>query len=54
MKVPIRSLSLEQCPGVRTLQKRQLGELVANLEVEGKVVDLKELDSDDDLSDERK
>ncbi len=54
MKVPIDSLSLEECLGVRTSQMRQLGELVVNLKVDWKVIDVKELDFDDDLNDENR
>lgn len=58
MNAPIDTLRLEQCCGVRTWQKRLLGELVVNLEVEGEVIDVSELDSyedgnsEDDDSDE--
>ncbi len=50
--VPIDGLSLEQCFGLGTQQKRRLGELVVDLDVDGEVIDVKELNSDDDRSDE--
>lgn len=44
----IDRLGFEGCLGLRTWQKKWLGELVGNLEIEGKVIDVKDLDSDDD------
>lgn len=52
INMPIDRLSLEQCRGVRIWQQRQLGELVVDLEVEGEVIDVRELDSDDGRCDE--
>lgn len=52
INMPIDRLSPEQCRGVRIWQQRQLGELVVDLEVEGDVIDVRELDSDDGMCDE--
>lgn len=49
MNGPIHELSLEDCRGVRTEQKRQLGEVVVDLLVDGDTVDVMELNSEDDL-----
>lgn len=52
MNMPIDRLSLEQCRGVHIWQQRQLGELVVDLEVEGEVIDVRELDFYDGMYDE--
>jgi hypothetical protein len=53
MNAPIDSVILSDCRGVRSsYQKRRLGEVVANLEIDGEGIDATELGETDDYSDE--
>ncbi|KAF9454343.1 hypothetical protein P691DRAFT_717836 [Macrolepiota fuliginosa MF-IS2] len=50
MNAPIHKLLLEGCAGIRTAQKRLLGEVVVDLEVDGERIEVGELRSGDEDS----
>ncbi len=52
MKAPIDTLGFHMRPRLQSSQMRQVGKLVVNLEFEGKVVDVEDLESEGDFSDQ--
>lgn len=52
MNAPIHELVLDGCIGLRAAQKRRLGEVVVDLQIDGENINVSELDSEDDFEDE--